>query len=214
MRTNWLVAHDILAGTQIWTRDAWGRGIPAALPARGGGCTRGWEGFIHSYREAGSLIVGAADKAKAGGLECCQDQCTPLHDTNGNQKRGEEREGRGRVWWGIGIRKVSPHQEAICRSIVSRSISHSLADIAKAIRMASFISRQWELSLLLYTRPLYLRDKIFFPIYAPFFPPLWLYIISWSIIYILQSKLHTREICIFKNYRYSREKKGNPLEFK
>lgn len=56
------------------------------------------DSFIHIAKLGLSLSERSGGQSESRGLECCQDQCTPLHDTNGNQKWGEERERRGRGW--------------------------------------------------------------------------------------------------------------------
>lgn len=86
----------------------------------------GKDSFISRSRV--SLSERSGGQSESRGLKCCQDQCTPLHDTNGNQKWGG-REMR------IEIRKVSRHEGAICRHCIAIDFAlHSFADIAKVIR--------------------------------------------------------------------------------
>lgn len=91
----------------------------------------GKDSFISRSRV--SLSERSGGQSESRGLKCCQDQCTPLHDTNGNQK-WNGRETR------IEIRKVSPHEGAICRHCIAIDLAlHSFANIAKATRMARFL---------------------------------------------------------------------------
>lgn len=130
-RTNWPVAHEVFS--VHWESDVAGeeeRYLQHFQPE--GGWTRaGKDSFIHIAKPGLSL---SADKAKAGELECCQDQCTPLHDTNGNQKWGEEREGRGRGDGGEPKGEPAPRSD-LSLYCIAIDLPHSFADIARAIRV-------------------------------------------------------------------------------
>lgn len=80
-------------------------------------------GRIHSFISRSWVShcrSGAADKAKAGDWSAVR--TSALHCTTQMATKSEVRSGREEGGDGIGTRKVSPYQETICRSIVSRSI--------------------------------------------------------------------------------------------
>jgi hypothetical protein len=103
------------------------RGIPAALPARGG-CTRRTRKDSFISRSRVSLSERRGGQSESRGLKCCQDQCTPLHDTNGNRKWGAGGSGTQR-------RRARTKERSV--AIVSRSISHFIHSwISRARRFA------------------------------------------------------------------------------
>lgn len=80
-------------------------------------------GRIHSFISRSRVShcrSRAADKAKAGDWSAVR--TSALHCTTQMATKSVARSGREEGRDGIGTRKVSPYQEAICRSIVSRSI--------------------------------------------------------------------------------------------